>query len=206
MTRTGPSLVIQACAAIYRVDAGRPKRPHAIDPTPPMKPMRLMLPLVLLSLFAPTTYAPDFGVLLGGSGDTEADAVDSKDWIEIEGIAWTPGTAKVGAATSVAAPAPAGDVKGVTRRTYDPVVLTVPAEGKTAAKLKKAFSKGRKLGTIRLRDGERVLVLHEVVVADVKRTGASETISLNYTKIENAKVPERAKAKIKAEQSGRAPD
>jgi type VI protein secretion system component Hcp len=171
-----------------------------------MKSARSIVTLLVLSLFASTTYAPDFGVLLGGSGETEASAADSKDWIEIESIAWTPGTAKVGAASSVAAPAPAGDGKGVTRRTYDPVVLTIPSEGKSAAKLKKAFSKGRKLGTIRLRDGERILVLHEVVVADVQRTGASETISLNYTKIENAKVPERAKAKIKAEQAGRAPD
>ncbi|HUG09386.1 MAG TPA: hypothetical protein VMM36_00135 [Opitutaceae bacterium] len=174
-----------------------------------MKTVRFTLSLVALSLLAGTAYAPDLAVLLGGSGDSGANAAESKDWIEIESIAWTPGTTKVGAAPSVAAPAtapaPSGDAKGIARRTYDPVVLTIPAEGKNAAKLKKAFSKGSKLGTIRLRDGERVLVLHEVVVADVKRSGASETISLNYTKIENANVPDRAKARIKAGETSRAP-
>jgi hypothetical protein len=49
-------------------------------------------------------------------------------------------------------------------------------------------------------------VLHGVVVADVTRSGATESISLSYTKIENATVPERAKERIQAGERGRAPD
>ena len=172
-----------------------------------MKTVRLILSFAVLVSLVASVYAPTFSVLLG-SGDTEADAADHKDWIEIQSIAWTPGAAKDGAAGTVAAPAgstaASDQEKGVARREFEPVVLTVAAEGRNA-KLKKAFTKGRKLGTIRLRDGERILVLHGVVVADVTRTGPSESISLNYTKIENARVPERAKARIKAEESDRAP-
>lgn len=173
-----------------------------------MKNTRLIFALTAMCALVPSMFAPSFAVLLGGSSDTKSADADHKDWIEIQSIAWTPAAAKDGAAGKIEAPAgsvaASENAKGVARREYEPVILTVRAEGKNPA-LKKAFTKGRKLGTIRLRDGERVLVLHDVIVADVKIAGPSETVSLNYTKIENAQVPERAKAKIRAAESGRAP-
>jgi len=164
-----------------------------------------MLSVAALTILAATSYAPDFAVLLGGgTGDTEAADKDHKNWIDVQSIAWTAGAAKDGAGGTVAAPASADKAKTGASREFAPVVLTVPAEGKNPA-LKKAFTKGSKLGTIRLRDGGRVLVLHGVTVASVTRTGDSESVSLNYTKIENASVPERAKAKIKAGETSAAP-
>jgi len=170
-----------------------------------MKTTRSILSIAALTFIAATSYAPDFALLLGGgSGDTEAKDGDHKNWINVQSVAWTAGAAKDGAVGSVAAPAPADKAKSVARREFAPVVITIPAEGKNPA-LKKAFKKGKGLGTIRLRDGNRVLVLHGVTVGSVTRTGDTESVSLNYTKIENASVPERAKAKIKAGEAGAAP-
>lgn len=170
-----------------------------------MKTTRSILSLAALTFVAATSYAPDFAVLLGGgSGDAQAADKDHKNWIDVQSVAWTAGAAKDGAAGTVAAPSSADKAKSVARREFAPVVITIPAGGKNPA-LKKAFTKGRKLGTIRLRDGARVLVLHGVTVASVTRTGDTEAVSLNYTKIENANVPERAKAKIKAGGPGAAP-
>jgi type VI protein secretion system component Hcp len=171
-----------------------------------MKTARLILSFAASVAFAVTSYAPDFGILLGGgSDDQESQAADHKDWIEIQSIAWTAGAAKDGAAGTVATPSSPERAKTVARRQFEPVVLTVPA-GAENPTLKKAFTKGRALGTIRLRDGARILVLHGVTVGSVTRTGDTETVSLNYTKIENANAPERAKARIKVGKTGAAPN
>lgn len=169
-----------------------------------MKTVRPILSIAALVAFAVTSYAPDFGVLLGGSDDSEAPAADHKDWIQVESVSWTAGSAKDGIAARVDAPSSSGREKTVVRRQFEPVVITVPVEDRSA-KAKRAFKKGNKLGTIRLRDGDRVLVLHGVTVASVARTGDTESVSLNYTKIENAVVPERAKAKVKAGETGKVP-
>jgi type VI protein secretion system component Hcp len=173
-----------------------------------MKTTRLILSLAAFTFIAATSYAPDFAVLLGsGTDDSESPGANHKDWIPVQTISWELSTSTQGGTGEISAKeAPAAEeTKGVARRGFAPVVLKVPVEGRSSV-AKKAFTKGRKLGTIRLRDGDRILVLHGVVVADVTRSGATESISLSYTKIENATVPERAKERIQAGERGRAPD
>lgn len=190
-------------------DAHRVREPK---PMSPMKTAHLLILAVALTALSGSAFATSFAVLLGGAGDDKkTKAGEREDWIEINSITWASGAARKAAAGEVAAPAPGSKPAGaVARRAYEPVILTVPADNQVAA-LGKAFKKGRKLGTIRLRDGKRVLVLHDVVVIDVKREGAMESVSLTYTKIENANVPERARARMSGDPdrpvvTGRAPN
>lgn len=169
---------------------------------------RIILAVVAMTFAASRMPAPDFAILLSGGGDEGSASKTHDKWIPIQSVSWAGGKARKDATGNLVAPAlkqPSGNEKTVARRVHEPVVLTIPAED-GSAELRKALKKDRKLGTIRLRDGDRELILHGAFVASVVRKGATETISLNYEKIENARMPERARARIKATESARAPD
>ena len=166
-----------------------------------MKTTRALVLLLTLVSLSGSASATDFAVLLGGSDNGKAADGKDKDWIVIEKVSWAPPGDREAAATPLRQkplmPEPK-DAYRPARKTPKPVVLSIQT-ARIRTDHGDPFVKGRKLGSIHLRDGKNVYILRDAVVVEVLRKGEVEEVILNYTQIENANIPDRARRRMEGD-------